>query len=634
MYTTAITQPLWAQGTMEVQIAHEYYNKGDKENARRAYQDLAKRPENLPAIYANYLNLLLDAGQYKLAEDLVERMIRRDDRISLKADAGVVYLRSGNVAKADKYFRELIRAQGQEAYRLKSLADYFASQNLPDYAVASLAYAREATGNANLFILEMANLYRLQNKRDDMVEEYLRYVTQAPNNTNYVKNLLQVLLTKPEEFESLERLLLDRVQQNPNVEVFADLLIWTNLQQKNFYGAFIQSRAYDKRFKKQRPKTLEIAQVALNNRDYENAERGFLFVSKEYARTELDQEARLGLIRAREAKLKRRYPVNQDSLRMLAADYQDYVQRFPDNPFTHEAQIDEARLYAQYLNARDTAIARLQKLIASPRVAPLTKAKAKLDLGNIYILKNEPWEATLLFAQVEKQQRETVLGYEAKLRNAQLSYYKGEFKLALEHLDILKQATTREIANDAMDLALRIKENTVYDTLGFSLRQFARIEQLLYQNEIARAVIELGYLKAGKVLMKQSEAFLYDFIDKQVLLDTEGEYVWVTLPPRYQNRAMADDVYWLEANLRQQQGEYQQSAELFQKIVDEFPDDVLADDAFFRLGQVYEEQLRDKARAMDIYRQFLDKFPGSVYAAEARKRFRQLRGDFDEKKNN
>ncbi|MCU0420175.1 MAG: tetratricopeptide repeat protein [Cyclobacteriaceae bacterium] len=634
MYTTLATTPLYAQGTTDVQIAHEYYNKGDKENARRAYQELARRPEHLPAIYANYLNLLLDAAQYKQAEDLVERMARRDDRLSVKADAGIVYLRSGNVTKADKYFKDLIRAQGQEAYRLKSLADYFAAQNLPDYAVASLTYAREATGNGTLFILEMANLYRLQNKRDQMVDEYLRYVTQAPNNTNYVKNLLQVLLTKPEEFESLERLLLDRVQQNPNVEVYADLLIWTNLQQKNFYGAFIQARAYDKRFKRQRPKTLEIAQVALNNNDYENAERGFLFVSKEYARTELDQEARLGLIRAREAKLKRRYPVNQDSLRLLAAEYQDYIQRFPDNPFTHDAQIDEARLHAQYLGARDTAIVRLQKLIGNPRVAPLTKAKAKLDLGNIYILKNEPWEATLLFAQVEKQQRETVLGYEAKLRNAQLSYYKGEFKLALEHLDILKQATTREIANDAMDLALRIKENTGYDTLGFSLKQYARIELLLYQNEVAQAVSELEYFKSGKVLMKQAEAFLYDLIDRQTLLNTEGEYVWVTLPPAYQNRAIADDVYWLEANLRQQQGQYQRSAELFQKIVDEFPDDVLTDDAYFRLGQVYEEHLRDKPKAMEVYRTFLDKFPGSVYAAEARKRFRQLRGDFDEGKNN
>jgi outer membrane protein assembly factor BamD (BamD/ComL family) len=35
---------------------------------------------------------------------------------------------------------------------------------------------------------------------------------------------------------------------------------------------------------------------------------------------------------------------------------------------------------------------------------------------------------------------------------------------------------------------------------------------------------------------------------------------------------------------------------------------------------------------MEIYRDFLNKYPGSVYAAEARKRFRNLRGDFAEEK--
>jgi len=33
---------------------------------------------------------------------------------------------------------------------------------------------------------------------------------------------------------------------------------------------------------------------------------------------------------------------------------------------------------------------------------------------------------------------------------------------------------------------------------------------------------------------------------------------------------------------------------------------------------------------MEIYRDFLNKYPGSVYAAEARKRYRTLRGDFTE----
>jgi hypothetical protein len=86
----------------------------------------------------------------------------------------------------------------------------------------------------------------------------------------------------------------------------------------------------------------------------------------------------------------------------------------------------------------------------------------------------------LLYSQVEKTQKENPVGYEAKLRNAKLSYYKANFKLAQEHLDILKEATTREIANDAMELSMRIKENIAFDSVGMALQRicFRRIVAL------------------------------------------------------------------------------------------------------------------------------------------------------------
>jgi outer membrane protein assembly factor BamD (BamD/ComL family) len=40
-----------------------------------------------------------------------------------------------------------------------------------------------------------------------------------------------------------------------------------------------------------------------------------------------------------------------------------------------------------------------------------------------------------------------------------------------------------------------------------------------------------------------------------------------------------------------------------------------------------EEDLKDNAKAQELYNQVLTKYPGSIYVAEARKRFRKLRGD-------
>jgi outer membrane protein assembly factor BamD (BamD/ComL family) len=80
-------------------------------------------------------------------------------------------------------------------------------------------------------------------------------------------------------------------------------------------------------------------------------------------------------------------------------------------------------------------------------------------------------------------------------------------------------------------------------------------------------------------------------------------------------------------------GKSEEAIAKLQKILDEFGSDILADDAYFLQGDIYEHQLTNKEKAMKIYREFLTKYPGSVYAAEARKRFRVLRGDFVETPN-
>ena len=602
----------FAQDQTEIQIANEYVLKGEKEKALTVYQSLLKKNENIVLVHNNYLNLLLDMGRYKDAENYVNRVIKTDDKITYKLDLGRIYIESGDAPKGDKYLKPLIKSVAEDFYKIRTVSEYLATNDLLDYAVFALEEARKATGNNSLFTLELANFYKLQGKREAMVQEYLNYVVQSAGNMSYVQTLLQSILTKPEELEILEKLLYDKVQQEPNTEVYVELLIWVNLQQKNFYGAFIQSRGYDKRFKKEPPKTLEIAQIALNNQDYENADKAFTYVVKEYAKTDFYLPARRGQIGAREAKVRRSFPVNKDSVRFLIGEYASFIKQYPDNPNALEARLNQSLLHAYFLDEKDSAVIKLTALIENPRTMQDLRSRAKLELADVYILKEEPWESTLLYSQVERAQKETPIGYEAKLRNAKLSYYKGEFNLAMEHLDILKQATTREIANDAMELSIRIKENTAFDTIGTALKEYSAIELLLYQNKIEEALTRMEQLKKG-------------IANAPANTDPTAPKILTSLS----NKAILDDVYWLEANLKMKQGKFQESIGLLQRILDEYGEDILADDAYFLQGDIYERQLKDKDKAMEIYREFLNKYPGSVHVAEARKRFRQLRGDFE-----
>jgi tetratricopeptide (TPR) repeat protein len=404
--------------------------------------------------------------------------------------------------------------------------------------------------------------------------------------------------------------LYDKVQQFPDVEVYPDLLIWVTLQQKNFYASFIQARAYDKRYKRDGEKSMEVARVAMDNDDYENAAKIYRYVIKEFPNTPNRFLAGLGLLRTREAQIRTTYPVDIDSVKSLLTDYASFIKQFPDNANAWEAARNQALLFGMYLDQKDSAISILNKVISNPRASSFLKARAKLDLGDVYLLKGEPWESTLLYSQVEKNQKENPMAYEAKLKNAKLSYYRGNFQLAQEHLDILKEATTREIANDALELSMRIKENIAFDTVGEGLREYAHIELLLYQNKIDEALARISNLKKGQIVKR-------------------GEITKTDTTIAISNQTILDDVYWLEANIRLQQGNFEESLSLLQKIMDDFADDILADDASFMIGEIYEKHLKNPEKAMEIYRNFLTKFPGSVFAAEARKRFRTLRGDFN-----
>src|SRR5690606_2914346 len=427
----SVCHSLKAQQSQDIQIANEYLLQGEKQKALELYRDLAKSARNLPVIHHNYMSVLLDLGMFDEAKDHLRKVSRQDPaNLQYKLDLGLVYVRSGDTGRAEKHFDELISQNKSNVQAIKMMADYLSARSMNEYAVKALTTSRKFLGNPYLFGLELAMLYRLQGQKDKMVEEYLSYVTQSSANIQYVKNVMQALLTKPDELESLERILYAKIQKNPDVEVYSDLLIWVTIQQKNFYASFIQARAYDKRYKREGEKSMEVAQVALDNEDFTTAARIYRYVAREYPGTSNYLMARLGLIRTREAQIKKRYPVNRDSVRTLVEDYKSFIEQYPDNAYSLEARRSQATLHAMYLDQKDEAIRLLEELTTNTKATLYLRSKAKLDLGDIYLLKGEPWESTLLYSQVEKIQKENPLGYEAKLKNAKLSYFKGDFRLA------------------------------------------------------------------------------------------------------------------------------------------------------------------------------------------------------------
>jgi len=584
----------FAQKNNEIQLANEYYAQGELTKAKDMYESLAKELKNIPLIHNNYLFILLETGDFKIAEKYVSRLMKKfPNNLYYELDFGLVYWNQGEEDFADVWFSDLIKNIKKDNYKTRITAQYFVSKQLTEYAVTTFLQSREAMSNPYLYALELANIYRITSERELMVEEYLNYIIQNPSNIGYVKNTLQNLLSKEEELQSLETLLYKKIQQQPENTVYGELLIWVSLQQKNFYAAFIQAKALDKRLKTEGARSNRIGLIALDNTDFDVAITIFTYVIKQYPQSVNYIRAKMYLIKAYEERVRGTYPVDEREIRNLVIDYKIFIEEIGINRNTLEALRNKALLHAFYLDEKDTAIQILNDIIDTPRADKTIKSKSKMDLGDIHLLLNEPWESVLYYAQVEKSNKDTRIGYEAKLKNAKLSYYKGDFALAQEHLDILKQATTREIANDAMELSILIKDNIALDSSTQAMKEYAAVDLLLFQNKTDEALAAIKLVKE-----------------------------------KYGDHSLMDEILWLEAKINIDIGNFETAATLLDEIVKHYAYDIWSDDAYFRLGDLYEKQIGDLEKAKEVYHDFLTKFPGSVYVAEARKRFRQLRGDF------
>lgn len=576
----------------QLDLANEYFNKADYEKAATLYEKLSKKDDNLESIYDKYRTTLLKLGQEDELKGFINK-VKKEYPENYKYE--IDYLLTISKSDEKNYQRnidKLIVKAKYNQFEIEKLASAFNNRQLYQHSEQLYKAARTENKNTNhAFAPELASLYKFQHKVKPMIDEYINTILIMPQEMPFVQNSLQAEL-KEEDYTYLESQLYQRLnEQSPQLEL-GKLLVWHYVQKQDFYNAFVQSRSQDKKLQLHGRELFELADLAFENRDYTNAATIYEHIANTYDDNYTYVRAKKYLIQSREQKVKTTFPIDSIAVKKVLADYKELLTKSARLEDIVDINRNRALLYAFYLHNNDSAIAILNRIVSQPRTRKELLAQSKLDLGDIYLLNNEPWESTLLYSQVEKLVGDDRLGHEAKLKNAKLSFYKGDFELAQANLDVLKLATTREIANDAMDLSLLIQDNLALDTSDAALKMYSRADLLLFQKKPAAA---------------------------QQTLDS--------LTAIFRNHALQDEVYWLKAKIAKQTGDFVNAEIFYKKIIDQHGDDILGDDALFNLAQLYHYNLHKKEEAMELYKNLMINYPGSIYVADARKMYRVLRGD-------
>lgn len=582
---------LQAQGTGEAELAQEYFNDGEYLKALEVYDRLYRQnaTENLYAERILECRILLQ--QPKEALDFAEKVIRKNPgEPSWIARKGEVYFRTGKPNEAKKIWDDLINRKLKDVYGFASVASWFASHAHGEEAVRTYLQGRKDLGDSARFTYELAGLYASRQNYAQAANEYLNLYKSRPDLSGYVRVQLIKLVT-PESQAAIEKALLGAVQNNALDFGLREILIDFYLETQNFQEALVQTKALDRVTKGNGERVFRLAQTFQSNKRYELSNKALDYIIENQAQSPYFLQAWNEKAVNTEIRATEKRPLDTVEIRKALQVFEDLEKQFGKNPYFYPAFIRKANLLIYYLNDQVYGKRTLEEMFQMP-LNPQQKGEVNLMLGDVYLIAGEYNAARLKYGEVEEAFKQDQMGAKAKYKGALLSYYRGDFDLSSARLKSLKENTANDIANDAIRLNLLIQDNTGLDSTVVALQTFARAQLLIVQNRTSEAQFVL-------------DSILFEF-------------------PKH---SLTDEVYWEKANIFLKQMDIAEATRWLQKILSEYPYDILADDAVFTLGEIQEIHLKNKEKATELYMKILSDYPGSLYKVEARKRIRNLRGE-------
>lgn len=582
----------FGQNTDE-QLANYYFNEGDCEKALPYFEKIYSNNPN-EFIYKRYLSCLKESNQDKAVIQLIEKQISYNPLVmDYQVALGDEYESQGNTKKAEKTYQDLIDNLTANPRTIIDLQKAFSDLGKNNLALLTLEKGNQVLKGNYPLNIQFAEVYGALNETEKMIKEYINLLDYNPGMISSLKILIPRMIDFEEEdnerFKMFQNELIRKIQKNPNDAVYSELLVWALVQKRNFPAALIQSKALDKRGANDGREVFKIGNQASQNNDFSTARSAFKYI------VDLGQDkpyyyaAEQLLLNTRYMEITTLRNYTKEQVTETIREYKQTLNRMPKNGKALPIIREMAYIQAYYGGQPDSAIITLENALKLPKYNDVEEAKIKLLKADVLVLLNNVWDASLLYMQVEKQFKYEPIGQEAKFKNARIFYYDGDFLFAQSQLDVLKEATTRLIANDAMNLSILITDNLGLDSNYTAMAQFAKADLLLEQH-------------------KFDEAFqLYD-----------------SITDIFPDHKLKDDILMRKSQAFRFKGEWNSAIELLQEIVDKHGDDILADDALYQIAEIYENHLFDSKKAGEYYFQLMRDYPGSLFVTEARKAYRKI----------
>ena len=583
---------IFGQDTDE-QLANYYFGNGDCEKALLYLEKLYQgNPSKF--VFSRYLECSRQLKGDKEVIKLLKNQIKAfPQEYEYQVTLGKEYETQGDQKNADKTFLEIIDNMLPYSSDVIKVQRAFSAFGKPELALQALERGRKIIQGNYPLNIQFAEVYGELGRIEEMIDEYLGLIDYQSSMITTVQRIMPRMVdfedADSKSFNYLKTGLVKRIQKDPNNVAYADMLIWMFVQNKNFESALTQAKALNKRTTKDGREVFELGRLAAANKDFTAARKAFKYVVEAGSEYPYYYSAESALLNTRYLEITTNRNYSKEELQETIVEYEAALSRIGERASALTILRELSHILAFYANEPMKAKALLEKGMTFRGATDLMRAELKNALADALVILDDVWEASLLYMQVEKEFKYEPIGFEAKFKNARIFYYSGDFVWAQSQLDVLKSSTSKLIANDAMKLSVFITSHLGLDSNYAVMKKFSTADLLLEQH-------------------RYNEAFIvFDSIQRQ-----------------FPYHGVVDDVLLRKGIANEQQGLWVEAIAYYEEILEKFGKEILADDAAFRLGNIYENHLVDPEKAKEYYFKILKEYKDSLYSTEARKRYRNL----------
>lgn len=580
-----------AQNNVDEALAFQYYQQGQYEEAAASFEKLFNKTKS-NTYFDLYYTSLIKLKKHEEAEKIIRKLIREDSKnLHYNLALARVYLEKGQTDAANKMYMEAISKMPADEIKIREIANHFYSFQAYDLAISTFLQGRKLLNDNTVFTYELLSIYRFKKDKNMLIQEYTDALAGMPELLPQAESVLSIILEDNADYQILQAALLKKIQKDPQTEVYTKLLIWQYLQQQEYEMALRQLIAQDKRIKDDGGVLFNAAATFIANKAFNTAIKAYEYLLSKGEESPYYLPARVEMIDAK-YQLVISGQFDKKAITDLAAEYSTILEEYGKTAQTVFALKKLANLQSYYLNEPEKAEQALESALNIPRLPATESGQIKLELGDIYILTQQPWEAFLIYEQVAKQFENQAIGNEAHYRSAKLSFYQGNFSYAKSQTDVLKASTSQLIANDALNLGLLISDNLQSALDSNALKMYADAEMLQFRNLPVKALAKLDSIAIA-----------------------------------FPNNSLVDDILMAKSRIYIKSNDINNAVKALKALIEQQSSSIWADDALFTLADLYEQNLKDPEQAKMLYQKLINEYPGSMFTTEARKRFRKLRGD-------